>query len=165
MTLISSLWIPAFKFQVLLYVFQHLFTFAKNWPLIQLASLFKSMGFFQTFFFSQALKVVLQMMLSHKIAALFALMVITSQGVIGRPAALDKEGGTVGAGLGGLLGGGGGGGLSNILVSGGGLTDILGGAGVSGVSIGAGSGGPLDGAWYVKYGFASDPSLFFYASI
>ena len=114
------------------------------------------MGFFQTFFFSQLLKVVLQMMFSQKIAALFVLMVFASQGVIGRPAAPDNEGGTVGAGAGlaGLLGGGSGGG--------GGLAGLLGGGG--GKDIG-GLGGLLGGAWYVKYGFASDPSLFFYASI
>ena len=155
------------------------------------------MGFFQTFFFSKVLKVVLQMMLSQKIAALFALMMFASQGVIGRPASSDNEG-SIGAGRTGLLGGGGGG-LSGLLGGGGssssnrigsgGSVSIgagsnigvgvrlsghggAGGGGGGGIGIRDGAGGSslegghtdlLGGAWYVKHGFASDPSLLFYA--
>ena len=99
------------------------------------------------------LKVVLQMMLSQKIAALFAL--VFASGVIGRPVG-------VGAGLAGKIGGaGGGGGLSGLGGGSGGLPGLLGGKSFGG----GGGGGLLGGAWYVKYGFASNPSLFFYASI
>ena len=111
------------------------------------------------------LKVVLQMMLSRKNAALFALMVFALQGVIGRPAAPDNGGGMGGVGAGRFLGGGLGG-----LLGGGGLGGLLGGGGSSGGHIGSGGsvgvgGGHFSGAWYVKYSFASDPSLFFFASI
>ena len=49
------------------------------------------MRFSKHVFFSQVLKVALQIMLFQKIAALFAFMVFTSQGVIGRPYPLRRD--------------------------------------------------------------------------
>ena len=69
---------------MLLYVFQHLSTFDNKFSL----PVYSKVWVFSRYFFSGVLKVALEIMLSQKFAALVALIVFASQGVIGRPQTL-----------------------------------------------------------------------------